>query len=395
MIKKRTHKKQDNRQRAILKKTFIVFGMTLQMGHAMELEKDSGSCQYSQTTPFKKFEEEIHIEVLIRRSYGSSMLDKITFLTKYYNGFIPEFYMKDYDVNKYFNRSLSTCSVEDLQPLLPYELYLIYIKAEFDHWPKDFVKYIEDKAHKDDPFHQNLLGLMYGHGRGYSQDTRLSFEWYSKATALGLPEGYYNVGYSYECGIGVEKNLKNACVNYTIAATKGLAAAQLQLGSISYHEALSESNDFNSAFDWFYKAAEQGDPFAQFKIAQFYEEGKGVSVDLKTSTMWCLKAAEGGCHDAQWDLYGRYAGQLDGIVNEKEYKKWMKKAKQQGECSLNMSLHLGTRALRNVGIYADMVSSFIEEVKNDYNTSTQESFEEVKSKKHGSKVKYLFKFGKK
>jgi len=393
---KLSYKEQERKNGAPLSMALLAFGITLQMSHAMELEKDSKwspSFQTQATLPHK-LEGEIDIEALVRRSYGSSMTDKLNFITKLYNGFIPEFYLKGYNVDSYFNQSLAVCSMEEIQFLNPQELYLIYLLAEPDHWPKDFIHYIETNANEgEDPFHQNLLGVMHANGRGCVEDHALAIEWFLKAETQGLPEASYNIGVNYDCGTGVEKNGEEALVHYTNAATKGHAFAQIRLGSESF-----QSKDFTEALNWFSQAADQGAPYAQYRMALNYENGDGVPIDYAKSTAWCLKAAEGGLHDAQFDLYGRYCGQLDGVQNEREYKKWMKKAEQQGPCSLSISLHLAARAFHQLSVAADTVQSFMEEVRQDREERERDVHHhsnDSKSKKRESKVKHSFHLGKK
>ena len=46
--------------------------------------------------------------------------------------------------------------------------------------------------------------------------------------------------------------------------------------------------------EWFQKAAEQGDPDAQFNLGLCYEFGKGGEQDLDKAEEWVQKAAEQG-----------------------------------------------------------------------------------------------------
>ncbi|MGN0335771.1 MAG: tetratricopeptide repeat protein [Lachnospiraceae bacterium] len=60
---------------------------------------------------------------------------------------------------------------------------------------------------------------------------------------------------------------------------------------------VEENSD--EAFKWYRKAAEQGEPNAQFEIGQLYEFG---AHDISTARQWYTKAAEQGHENAQQKL---------------------------------------------------------------------------------------------
>ncbi|HIF76142.1 MAG TPA: sel1 repeat family protein, partial [Sulfitobacter sp.] len=84
--------------------------------------------------------------------------------------------------------------------------------------------------------------------------------------------------------------------------------------------------------------AEQGDPRAQFQLAQMYRTGDGLEQDLSQAVTWYSKAAEQGLPIAQHNL----AVALDhgqGIAeNKAESAKWYRRAAAQGQVSSQYSL---------------------------------------------------------
>ena len=46
------------------------------------------------------------------------------------------------------------------------------------------------------------------------------------------------------------------------------------------------------AFQWYLKAANQGDAKAQFKVAQAYQSGTGIAQDQLQAQQWLQKAAQ-------------------------------------------------------------------------------------------------------
>jgi uncharacterized protein len=66
--------------------------------------------------------------------------------------------------------------------------------------------------------------------------------------------------------------------------------------------------DYGEAVKWFRKAADQGNPFAQIKLAEMYSDGRGVPQDYGEAVKWFRKAADQGNADAQM-ASGRASGE--------------------------------------------------------------------------------------
>ena len=87
-------------------------------------------------------------------------------------------------------------------------------------------------------------------------------------------------------------------IAYLKAAELGSAFAQYIVGN-NYFNGVGVEENTDEAFKWFFKAAEQGQPNAQFEIGQLYEYG---GHDIETAREWYRKAAEQGHSDAQQKL---------------------------------------------------------------------------------------------
>jgi uncharacterized protein len=64
--------------------------------------------------------------------------------------------------------------------------------------------------------------------------------------------------------------------------------------------------DYAAAASWYAKAAEQGDAFAQDRLAYQYANGLGVAQDYAAAARWYRKAADQGEADAQASLGFQY-----------------------------------------------------------------------------------------
>ena len=116
-------------------------------------------------------------------------------------------------------------------------------------------------------------------------------------------------------------------------AEKGVPQAQYELGVRYEYGLRGVGLNFEEAKKWYYKAAEQGDPFAQNNLGMMYNRGKGVRKNFHLAEQWLLKAAEKGDAIAQINL-GTLYSQGDGLLEKPNYKKavkWYRKAAEQGD----------------------------------------------------------------
>jgi hypothetical protein len=125
---------------------------------------------------------------------------------------------------------------------------------------------------------QNKLGWLYDLGRGVPKDLTAAFAWFRKAAEQGLPEAQTNLGLAYFNGRGVAQDRAEAVVWFRKAAEQGYAPAQATLGGI-YMAGSGATKDYAEAAVWLRKAAEQGEPKAQHDLAMIYERGLGVPSD--------------------------------------------------------------------------------------------------------------------
>jgi len=68
---------------------------------------------------------------------------------------------------------------------------------------------------------QNSLGYMYETGNGVKKNLKEAFKWYKKSAEQGFSKGQYNVGLMYHAGRGVSQNFEAAAKWYRLAAAQG------------------------------------------------------------------------------------------------------------------------------------------------------------------------------
>ncbi len=126
----------------------------------------------------------------------------------------------------------------------------------------------------------------------------MAFNWLFDNQLINDSEIWNDLGTSYRCGIGVERDNSLAFFWYTKAAEKGHIGGQYFLGS-SYSNWYWFNQDQVKAAFWFRKSAEQNFHRSQYELAKMYADGRGLDQDDEQAVFWYRKAAEQGYVKAQ------------------------------------------------------------------------------------------------
>jgi uncharacterized protein len=98
-----------------------------------------------------------------------------------------------------------------------------------------------------------------------------------------------------------KKNYEAALRHWQPMAVAGHSGAQLGVATL-YYGGLGVVADYNVAFEWYSKAADQAVPQAQYMLAAMYRDGKGVQQDHATAVTMFRKAADQDVQGAQYSL---------------------------------------------------------------------------------------------
>jgi TPR repeat protein len=127
---------------------------------------------------------------------------------------------------------------------------------------------------------------------------------------------FHRLGKVYETGKwGTPHNFEIAFQWYKKAADQGYGLAQLKLGDMLNFGRGVEMNKKEAA-RMYLLAAEQGVGQAQFLLGKMYDSGDGVEQDKKTAFKWYHRAAENNDRDAQYILGFKYYNG-DGVAPDK------------------------------------------------------------------------------
>jgi serine/threonine protein kinase len=159
-----------------------------------------------------------------------------------------------------------------------------------------------------------LTGLAGG-GAYLSQDEALVREWAFKAADTAWEHELYSVSLPI----------------YEYYDQPGDQQTPMRIG-VLFEEGKHISADKKTAFLWYGKAAERGNPVAALKLAQMLERGDGVDMDVGTAVEWYRKAAAGGQVEAQFRLGIAYLRKdnLNLEADRSESAKWLGHAAAQG-----------------------------------------------------------------
>ncbi len=176
---------------------------------------------------------------------------------------------------------------------------------------------------------QTDLGYMYERGYGVTKNLKTAVEWYARGAQSGSPVGQCNLGYMYEKGRGVTQNHETAVYWYRQAAEQGNLRGQCNLAYM-YEKGYGVPQSYDQAVYWYRKAAERNDARGEFSLGWMYEKGRGVPQSYAEAAYWYQRAGNQGYASAENNLGCLYEA---GNGVPRDYAKaisWYRKAADHG-----------------------------------------------------------------
>ena len=196
--------------------------------------------------------------------------------------------------------------------------------------------WLEKAAVQDDPYALYALGRAMDESSGAAMSDPLrAADLYRRAAQLGHPLAALRYGLALSDGIGVRKDVAAAQTWLVYAEKAGVAEAALALGDIAARTPASRdkaanTNAVRAAISWYEVAGQAGVPSAQFKLANAYFAGVGVTRDPQQAQQWYLRAAAQGVPEAQHALGIFLTGGIVGPADPVEGYKWLVLAERGG-----------------------------------------------------------------
>ncbi|WP_181817734.1 tetratricopeptide repeat protein [Psychromonas sp. B3M02] len=160
-------------------------------------------------------------------------------------------------------------------------------------------------AEKGDAPAQYTIGWMYESGQGVKKDLKKAVYWYKKSAEQEYEAAQYVLGTLYEKGEGVEQNSEAALSYYLLAAEQGDPISQFQVGNYYQYGIGTYKNNDKSIF-WYEKAAEQSHVNAQIDLGKIYQSGEALEIDYEKAVHWYQAAAAQNNAVAQYQLAYMY-----------------------------------------------------------------------------------------
>lgn len=146
------------------------------------------------------------------------------------------------------------------------------------------------------------------------------------------------------------------------------------------HKLEGEKN-FEDAFKWYKKAAEQGHEEAQYMVSDMYLKGKGVKQNNEEAFKWMKKAAEGKASSSE--MQGKLGTFYhNGIGVQKDYTealKWFKKAADNGNVKSQVLLGLMYKNGEGTDINYEEAIKWLKKASDSGDKEAQKYLEETKS----------------
>ncbi len=119
-----------------------------------------------------------------------------------------------------------------------------------------------------------------------------AFLWFNKAALQGLSQGQYRLSQMHQRGQGTDKNDSLALRWMRAAAQQGLARAEYEYATmLEFGRGLPQAN-LEQAMTWYEKAAQHRYPEAMLKLAKYYFEHKTTNDDVYQSLDWAIAAED-------------------------------------------------------------------------------------------------------
>lgn len=179
------------------------------------------------------------------------------------------------------------------------------------------------------------LGIAYFEGRGIGIDYDKAFQWWTKAAQSGDARSQYGLGYLYQQGQGVAQDSTRAAEWYDAASIQGHPKAKVALGRLAM-----SVDDGETAMQHFKVAAELGQAEALFLMGRLHEQGMGVSADEEKAMDYFRQAADNGDPKAQFRLAQATLDSADKAdsAEQEVALSWLNKAAEQEHAQAQTTL---------------------------------------------------------
>lgn len=175
------------------------------------------------------------------------------------------------------------------------------------------------------------LGLLYAQGLGVKRDLAQAERWYRKAAEQGNTEAEFALGQMYSRGWGVPRDSVDAMRWLQMANNPDTDGPPTDWTLL---EGYGLQQDQKQAAYWYELAAQKGHAEAQYNLGRLYATGQGLPKDEEQAARWVRAAASQGFAPAQARLGTRYAQGLGMAQDDRRAYFWLTLAYLHGDKSV-------------------------------------------------------------
>jgi hypothetical protein len=174
------------------------------------------------------------------------------------------------------------------------------------------------------------LGVLYAKGLGVPRDQNEAANWYRKSAEQGNAEAEFALGQMYSRGWGVPRDVADAIRWFEMANSLDSDGPPTDWMTL---EGFGVAQDPQQAAYWYRLAADKGHAEAQFNLGRLYAGGKGVKRDEEQAARWVSASATQGYAPALADLGKRFAAGNGVAQDDKRAYFWLTLAFLHGDKS--------------------------------------------------------------
>lgn len=181
-------------------------------------------------------------------------------------------------------------------------------------------------ANNKDPYSQYSLGVIYSNGLIIKKDISKSLNFYKLSASQNYAPAQYNLAKHYEEGLIVTKDQNQAFKYYQLAMKQNFTPAYGELARF-YYNGWSVKKDIIKAKELFKVAAERGDALSQynlgylllydFKTTSYVGDPRALTkwINLNMAVQFLEEAADNGIHEANVHLHLIYTHRLKELIS--------------------------------------------------------------------------------
>ena len=114
-------------------------------------------------------------------------------------------------------------------------------------------------------------------------------------------------------------------------ADQGRVAAMSSIGHTYLHGVGGVPQDYDQAFEWFTRAADNGCPQAMYHLGLCNAKGYGTPVDPALALQWYEKSAARGDEDAMYEVGVCHECGSGTVADKEAARGWYRKAADRGQ----------------------------------------------------------------